>query len=394
MKTIPDRADPAAAAYLQRIGALKETLRAAAPEIEAARQLTPAIAELLRDAGVFSVAVPKAWGGLELDPVTHALAIESLAEADASAAWCAMIGCDTGYIGAFLEESAATELITDVTRASAFVANPTGQAVPCEGGYTVSGRWTFASGSTHSNVFALGCLVPGETGPRMVNERTPELRVVVMPANRAEVVDTWTTTGVRGSGSHDIAVDSVFVPDRHTFVLAPPKMTRQEPLYRFPMLFTFKLGAVALGCARGAIDDILAIAARKSTFGSATPIKDQEWFATAIARAEMTLGQARAFYYEATEAAWAEMQAGAHPSKQTHARLNIAQIGAIERCIEVVDAMYRAGGSASLYSRNTLDRRLRDIHTIGQHTVISHRSLLDSGKMLVEAGVAAASTSA
>ena len=371
-----------AAAYLERVRALLAPVAAAAREIEAARQLPPAIEAMLREAGMFSVAAPKAWGGLELDPVTHIQAIELLAAADASAAWCAMIGCDTGYIGAFLEETAARGLIRDCSRASAFVANPTGAATPCEGGYTVSGRWTFASGSTHSDVFALGCLVPGESGPRMANERTPEIRVVVMPAAQAETIDTWTTTGVRGSGSHDIAVSEVFVPECNTFTLVPTRMTRPEPLYRFPMLFTFKLGAVALGCARGAIDDVLAISATKGSFGTRAVIRDQEWLHAAIARAEMNFGQARAFYYEATRAAWAEMLAGSHPSKATHARLNLAQIGAIERSIEVVDAMYRAGGSSSLYAKNTLDRRLRDIHTMGQHTVVSHRSLAESGRTL------------
>lgn len=383
MHATAETTDTAAREYLERVRAILEPIQAAAPAIELSRRLPEDIAELMRQAGMFSVAVPKAWGGLELDPVTHIEAIEMLAKADASAAWCAMIGCDTGYLGAFLEEPAAKELILDTTRASAFVANPTGTATPVDGGYRVTGRWTFASGSTHSAVFALGCLVPGESGPRMFDERTPEIRLAVMRAEQAEVIDTWTTTGVRGSGSHDVAVNGVFVPEAHTFTLAPVRMTRTEPLYRFPMLFTFKLGAVALGCARGAIDDILEISAKKATFGTTKVIRDQEWLHVAIARAEMTFAQARASYYEATRAVWAEMLAGGPPSKVTVARLNLAQIGAVERSIEVVDAMYKAGGSASLYAKNTLDRRLRDVHTMGQHTVMSPRSLTESGRVLL-----------
>lgn len=383
MQANAERNDTSAADYLERVRDLLEPVRAAAAAIELARQLPPEVAEMLRGAGMFSVAVPKVWGGLELDPITHIEAIELLAAVDASAAWCAMIGCDTGYIGAFLDDAPARALIIDATRASAFVANPTGTATPTAGGYTVTGRWTFASGSTHSAVMAVGCLVPEATGPRMANERTPEIRVAVMRADQVQVIDTWTTTGVRGSGSHDIAVDGVFVPECNTFTLMPGVMTRQEPLYRFPLLFTFKLGAVALGCARGAIDDVIAISARKGSFGTRAVIRDQEWLHAAVARAEMTFGQARSFYYEATRAAWSEMRAGEHPSPKTHARLNLAQIGAVERSIEVVDAMYRAGGSASLYAKNTLDRRLRDVHTMGQHTVISHRSLVESGRTLL-----------
>ena len=183
--------------------------------------------------------------------------------------------------------------------------------------------------------------------------------------------------------SHDIAANGVVVPESHTFPLNPARMTRTEPLYRFPMLFTFKLGAVALGSARAAIDDVLDISAKKATFGTTKVIRDQEWLHVAIARAEMTYAQARASYYEATRAVWAEMLAGEHPSKLTVARMNLAQIGAVERSIEIVDAMYKAGGSASLYARNTLDRRLRDVHTMGQHTVMSHRSLTESGRALL-----------
>jgi alkylation response protein AidB-like acyl-CoA dehydrogenase len=219
----------------------------------------------------------------------------------------------------------------------------------------------------------------------MVTESVPELRVCVLPREQVEVVDTWTTTGVRGSGSHDVAVDGVFVPEAHSFTLTPPRMTRPEPLYRFPMLFTFKLGAVALGCARGAIDDVLGIAATKGSFGTRTKIRDQEWLQMALAQAEIGFGQARAFYHEATRRAWAEMRSGSHPSNETAALLNLAQAGAVERCVEVVDSMYRAGGSASLYARNSLDRRLRDVHTMAQHTVLGPRSIAGSGKALLGA---------
>jgi alkylation response protein AidB-like acyl-CoA dehydrogenase len=313
-----------------------------------------------------------------MDPITQIEAIELLARADASAAWCAMIGCDTGYLGAFLPDTVAREVITDCTRASAFVANPTGRATPCEGGYTVSGRWTFASGSSHSQAVAVGCMVPEGEGLRMAGP-APELRVCVFPCAEVEVIDTWTTTGVRGSGSHDVAITERFVPAERTFTLTAPAMTRPEPLYRFPMLFTFKLGAVALGCARAAIDDVLELSAKKGSFGTRALIKDQEWLQVAVARAEMAYGQARAFYFESTRQAWAEMLAGNHPAPLTVARLNIAQVGASERAVEIVDGMYKAGGSASVYSKNTLDRRLRDIHTMAQHTVLGHRSLTGSG---------------
>jgi alkylation response protein AidB-like acyl-CoA dehydrogenase len=127
------------------------------------------------------------------------------------------------------------------------------------------------------------------------------------------------------------------------------------------------------------------MAATKGSFGTRTKIRDQEWLQMALAQAEIGYGQARAFYYEATRRAWAEMLSGSHPSNETAALLNLAQAGAVERCVEVVDSMYRAGGSASLYARNSLDRRLRDVHTMAQHTVLGPRSIAGSGKALLGA---------
>lgn len=370
-----------AAEYLEGVRALLEPIRAAAPEIEEARRLPPHIERMVRDAGMFAVGVPKDWGGLELDPVTQLEGIELLATADASAAWAAMIGCDTGYVLGFFENAAARELFTDTWRSTAFVGSPSGIASVVDGGYKVSGRWTFASGCTHSAVFLLACVATTEQGPRMATERMPEVRVVALPAEQAQILDTWTTTGVRGSGSHDIAVDSLFVPESHSFRLFPSEMHIDGGLYRYPFLFTFKLAAVALGIARGAIDDVIALSATKTAYGSRTLIRDKDWLQVGITRAEIAYGQARAFYHEAMREIWQEMSAGNAPSKLAQAKLNAAQVGAVERSIEVVDAMYKAGGSNALYSKGTLDRRLRDVHTAGQHTVLQDHALQESGRV-------------
>jgi len=376
----PARPSLTPAEYLDGVRAILEPVRQAAAEIEAARQLPPRIEQLVRDAGMFAVAVPRDWGGLELDPVTQLEAIELLATADASTAWAAMIGCDTGYVIGFLESSAARELFTDTWRSTAFVGSPSGVATVVEGGYNVSGRWSFASGCTHSPVFLLACLAMTEQGPRMVAERMPEVRVVVLPAEQARILDTWTTTGVRGSGSHDIAVDSLFVPESHSFRMFPLEPHLDGPIYRYPFLFALKLAAVALGTARGAIDDVIALSATKTAYGSRTLIRDKDWLQVAVTRAEVAYGQARAFYHEAMREIWAELQDGP-PSRLAQAKLNAAQIGAVERSIEVVDAMYKAGGSNALYARGTLDRRLRDVHTAGQHTVLQDHALQESGRV-------------
>jgi hypothetical protein len=104
-----------------------------------------------------------------------------------------------------------------------------------------------------------------------------------------------------------------------------------------------------------------------------------------MARAEVSLGQGRAFYYEALRAVWDELVAGRMPSRESQAKLIAAQIGAIERCVEVVDAMYKAAGSNALYSRSAMDRRLRDIHTMYQHTACSPNWMAEMGQVFLGA---------
>ncbi|MFN8616847.1 MAG: acyl-CoA dehydrogenase family protein [Dehalococcoidia bacterium] len=383
MQATEERSEARAEHYLDRVRAILDDVRSAAAETEANRCLSPRIVDLMTAAGTFNVAVPQAWGGLELDPVTHARGIELLAQADASAGWCAMIGCDTGYASTRLDDGAARELFADLTAATVYVASPTGAAVPADGGYTVTGRWTFASGSSHAKVFCLGTLVMTPDGPEMVAPGVPAIRVVAVPRDQVEIIDTWTTTGLRGSASHDVAVTSVFVPAARTFALNRGRSPRTEPLYQLPTLFVMKLGAIPLGIARGAIDDVLAIAARKRSLGNPAAIQESQWLQLAVANAEWKYRQSRAFYYEAMQDLWDTLARGDRLVQAQTVAVHLSMVGAMENCTEVVDAMYRAAGSASLYARHTLDRRLRDIHTAAQHTTFSLDRVADDGKALL-----------
>lgn len=384
MQATAERSDVRAEQYLERVRGILDEVRAAAAETEANRCLPQRIVEQMTTAGMFNVAVPAAWGGLELDPVTHSRGIEMLAQADASAGWCAMIGCDTGYASTHLAEAPARDLFRDLNAATVYVVNPTGAAVPVEGGYNVTGRWTFASGSSHAKVFCLGTLSMTPAGPEMVpGAATPAIRIVAVPRDQVEVIDTWTTTGLRGSASNDVGLTNVFVPAERTFSFFLDHSKRTEPLYQLPNLFVMKLGAIPLGIARGAIDDVLTIAATKRALGNMAAIQESQWLQLAVARAEWKYRQARAFYYEALQDVWNTLARGERLVQAQAVAVHVSMVGAMENCTEVVDSMYRAAGSASLYARHTLDRRLRDIHTAGQHTTFSLDRVADDGKALL-----------
>ena len=135
---------------------LAEQIRPASAEIERGRRLPAGIAAAMKDAGVFGMAMPRAWGGLEVDPLTQFRVIEALAMADGSVGWCAMIGCDGGYVTAFLDQDVAREMYPDPLVATGAAATTTGKAIRVPGGCRVSGRFPFVSGCQHCEWVWLG----------------------------------------------------------------------------------------------------------------------------------------------------------------------------------------------------------------------------------------------
>src|SRR5271169_1640071 len=148
---------------------LAEQIRVASDEIETGRRLPESIAAAMKEAGVFSMAMPRVWGGPELDPLTQIRVIEALALADGSVGWCAMIGCDSGYVSAFLDQDVGRAMYPDLLVATGAAATTTGQALRVPSGYRVSGRFPFVSGCHHGEWAWLGCTViedgAAEPGP-------------------------------------------------------------------------------------------------------------------------------------------------------------------------------------------------------------------------------------
>jgi alkylation response protein AidB-like acyl-CoA dehydrogenase len=270
-RTLPVKMTPAAGEaaaddppVLHAAIGLAERIRAAGDEIERSRRLPPAIAAAMKEAGVFGMTMPRVWGGPELDPLTQFRVIEALAMADGSAGWCAMIGCDGGYVTAFLDQDVARAMYPDILVATGAAATTTGKAVRVPGGYRVSGRFPFVSGCQHCEWLWAGCTVIENGIPRVDGTGVPETRQCLVRLSQCEILDTWHTTGLRGTGSNDVVLHDVFVEQEHSFSFQDPELVkRSEPLYAFPFLFIAKGSAPALGIARHAIDAVIESAARK-----------------------------------------------------------------------------------------------------------------------------------
>jgi alkylation response protein AidB-like acyl-CoA dehydrogenase len=300
--------------------------------------------------------------------------IEILSAADPSVGWCAMIGSDAGFYAAFLEEDAARALYSDLDSVTAGMLQPAGRALRVPGGYRVSGRWAFGSGSTHADVIVGGCLVFEGEQPVLNEQGLPSWRVMMAPASSWQVLDTWYTTGLAGSGSHDYTTSDLFVPAEHTFSLLEPAR-RAEPLYAFNGMFFINLHGVALGLARRAIDVVRTLAGEKTLLPELVLMKDVLRVRTALARAEGMLGAARAYTYETMDRVWATLCAGDALSRELRLHIAMSRFNAFQMARDVAQAMVDTAGSSSIYSHSPLDRLLRDAITLRTHIAVQDRLL-------------------
>jgi len=366
--------------------ALAPKIREASNEIERERRLTPPIVEAMRSAGIFGMTMPKQWGGPELDPLMQIRVIEALAEADGSVGWCAMINSDGGYFGACLDEPLAREMYRDLQTPTAGSLIFVGRADRVADGYRVRGRWPFASGCTHSGWVYLTCAIYENGVERMIADGIPERRVCILPAKDVEILDTWYTTGLRGSGSYDVQVTDLLVPPERSMPF-PLKPLRAEPLYRWPLTFLINAPGVALGIARGAINDFAEIARRKSTtistaMGRPVMLCDEAYAQTALARAEALVGSARAYIFETVGDMWRSLSNGERLTLRQRGLFRLALAHMHEACLEAVAGLYKAVGGSVVYASGPLDRRLRDLTTINQHTINSPKLQETLGKIL------------
>jgi alkylation response protein AidB-like acyl-CoA dehydrogenase len=343
-------------------------------EIASRRRLPPDLVDDLRRVGAFRIALPKTRGGPEMTPREQTEVIEELSQAEPSVGWCVMIGSDSPYWAAFLADDAADALFADPDTITAGLVPPAGNAVAREGGYVINGRWSFGSGCTHADVLVGGCVVMDGDAPRMRDDGNVDWRVMIAPAGSWEILDTWYTTGLAGSGSNDYTTQDLFVPAEHTFsVFDGPRST--EPLYSYAGMFAANMAGVPLGIARRAIDIVRELAPNKLVVPDLVMMAEVPRVQIAVARAETRLGAARAFVYESLDRLWETLTAGDDVSLPVRHAVSLSRANAFRAARDVTQLMCDTVGGSSIYAGHPIERLLRDVITINQHIVAQERVL-------------------
>ena len=368
----------------QQVRDLLPAIRARRAEIEQARQMPRDLIDDLSKTGLFSLSVPRAIGGQEAAPFDILETIETIAAVDGSTGWCAMVGVGNNLTAGYLNESGAKDVYAEPHVPSTGIAAPAGAATRVNGGVRVSGRWPFGSGITHSKWVWAGCVVMENGKPRMT-PHGPEIIHVCMPVSEIQIHDTWFVSGLCGTGSHDVSVHDVHVPERRIFSLFDPTTHRPEPLYQLPSLgwFVSQLVCVSLGIARGALDELTALAQSKVPTLSTAVLADKPVAQIDLARAEAALAAARAFLYESVDDLWRTAQAGRQPTQRQLAQNRIAALHAAETGAAVARTAHLHAGGSSIYTSSSLQRHMRDAEAITHHFTVAPHVWEDAGRVFM-----------
>jgi alkylation response protein AidB-like acyl-CoA dehydrogenase len=355
------------------------------------RAIPPAVVDALRDAGVFHLLAPRTVGGAEADPLTFLRVVEEVSYADGSAGWCTMIGGCYAIFGGMLPPEGAREIFGDPSTISAGSFRPdNGVAEMVDGGYRVSGRWALASGSSHARWYIAGAMLVRDGAPVTGPDEGPVMREFFFPASEARVIDTWESTGLRGTASHDYEVRDVFVPEHRTLWFQEPP-AEQGPLYRMPpvAMFATFIAAVQLGIARHAIDAFVELATTKVPAMSPIVLADRVSAQATLGRATGLVSSARGYLEDALRNLWDRVEMGHAPTVGDRGGLWLASAHAGHAAHAAVDMLYTAAGATAVYAASPLDRCLRDARTALQHVCTQEVHFELAGRLALERDVLA-----
>jgi len=353
--------------------ALAPVIAAAAPRIEAGRELPGDLLDALHEARLFRMLVPRSLGGEEISPVTFMRTVEEIAKADASTAWCIAQTSVCSTIAKALKPDVAEEIFKNNPR-GVLAWGPThtsAKAIAENGGYRVTGVWPYASGSRHATWLAAHCRVYEAGGElRRGAGGEPLERTLVVPRECATVKDVWHVIGLKGTGSDTYSLTDVFVPEERTIgyhALDPAERRERGPLYGFTIyqLFGSSFPAIALGIARATLDAFVELAQKKTPLHGTALLRDNAVVQSQVGVAQAQLEAARVFFFAVWDEIWQAAQAGTISLDQ-RVRLRMASIHASQQARQVVDTAYLAAGAMAVLQSNPFERRFRDMHAVSQ----------------------------
>ncbi|MGE0766235.1 MAG: acyl-CoA dehydrogenase family protein [Hyphomicrobiaceae bacterium] len=372
---------------LERARGVTDLLKAAAPRIEATRELPPDVLKAMHDARLFRLLLPASLGGDEIDLETHAMALETIARGDASTAWVMSQGSGCSMSAAFLAPEVAERWFRAPTAVLAWGAGIQGKAVAVDGGYRVTGTWTFNSGSRHATLLGGHSFVYDADGSRRLRpDGRPQDRTMLFARSKAEIDDVWDVVGLRGTGSDTIKVVDLFVPAEDT-IDRDSRAECREPgtLYKFSTTLAYGVGfsALMLGIAQSMLDELTNLAMTKTPRGATMSLRESPVFQTELAQFQARCEAARAYLHATVRDVWRDVGETGEITIAQRARMKLTTTWVINHCFEVIKDCYRAAGQSAIHPKGPFERRMRDAMTASQQTQARASNYITVGRTLL-----------
>jgi len=364
---------PDAAALVARAASLHPVLERNAERTDAERRLTDEVVQALKDTGLCRLMVPARLGGFQTSIRTYIDVMSELGRGCGSTAWVASLVNVCAWLASLFPERAQRDVWG--SNPDAWVAGslaPNGAATAVDGGWRVTGRWQWASGSLHAQWAACGIHMKN-AGGEMVN-----FGLSLMPMNEVAIEDTWFMVGMKGTGSNTIVATDVFVPE-HRFLPYPQAFTgayrtefADEAVYRAALVpvTVLILAGSQIGVARAALDHVIARSRSRGITHTTFPIQaESAGFQMQVAEAAMKIDTAVLHAQRAADDLDRAAGQGSHPDLTARARVRIDTALAAKYCREAVELLVAAHGTSSLADANRLQRLWRDVHTASHHAI-------------------------
>jgi alkylation response protein AidB-like acyl-CoA dehydrogenase len=380
-RLLSERARP----YFEKAQKLAPIIREHADRAERDAQMPREVINAFHDAGLLRIHVPRNMGGGELTIPDSLRLCEEVARIDGSAGWNLAICSGGPMFGYNLSRAAFEKIYGDPLGVSAGSLNPaTTRVVPADGGWRFSGKATYASASGHATYLMAAGMVLRDGAPEMV-DGFPMMRAGLFPIKHAKILNTWSTAGMRGTGSNDCEFDNVFVPDEFTFDWLNAKSPWQRgPFQNIPLQLQFVGGlvSVVLGTARHALDSLNEIAQAKVPAATRATLRERPLAQIQYAQAEGLLHAARAYFYGCNDEIWRKGETGKSFSIQDRAHARLAVVTAAKLAVQAVDLVADAAGMNSAQTSCPIERCWRDVHTATQHVLMNTSRFEVVGRVL------------
>lgn len=358
----------------------RATIQSLGEEAEARRRLPETLVDLLVETEIFAILQPKIYGGLEL-PMLEALeVIEALSSIDGAVGWCLLKGCTTNQLAGYVTENAARRIWGRKGIITGGSFNPKGKASRVDGGYRLSGRWDWGTGTTHSHWILCGAIVidPITQSPIASATGGPMIKSLFVPRADVTLTDTWHTHGMRGTGSVDFCVDDIFVPDDQVLDGPMAKPQTQTAYSHVPLHAQVMVphAAVAIGIAENAFSSFVRLAQDKTPLMSKTTLAANQLVQDGVGRARANIDAARAYVRDSVCRAFM-----ADAESSTYTGLSLSATHATHSCIEAVDILYKLAGGSAVFATNPIQRCWRDIHVAGSHFLVNNEKYAANGQV-------------